>query len=36
MVHASLRKIGPIEGGAIDLIDATLDVMGDATPLHRR
>lgn len=28
MVHASLRKIGPIEGGADALLDALLEVLG--------
>ena len=33
MVHASLRKIGSIEGGAIGLINAILDVIGHSGTL---
>lgn len=29
MVHASLRKTGPIDGGAETLLDAVLDVLGE-------
>ena len=33
MVHASLRKIGPIEAGAIGLIDTILDLIGNSGTL---
>jgi aminoglycoside N3'-acetyltransferase len=29
MVHASLRRLGPVEGGAQTIIDALLDTLGD-------